>query len=367
MHSLGPVTVSLEELRASLVSFDKLDEAFGPSSLGILIVQDLPSQYSELRCRLLSYASYLANLPSHVLESLSLPEAKYLTGWSHGKEALKSGSYDTQKGSFYVNCDFYHGAERSKPANDAYSEYPELTASNVWPPEDSLPGFRQCFEELCSLVIDTAVLVARACDRYAISKVEGYEPGYLERVVRTSATTKARLLHYYPTPANAHVDLSITTDERLGQGEQDLDTWCTTHIDHGCLTGLTSAVYIDESAHPPTLASSQGSSPPPAPLPFLSGAPDPDSGLHIRSRTGVITKIKIPSDCLAFQTGETLQLITGGKFQAVPHFVRGSADGGQVARNTLAVFTQPGLEEVVDHETGKTYAQFCREVAERFT
>ncbi|KAL8911425.1 MAG: hypothetical protein Q9171_003415 [Xanthocarpia ochracea] len=107
----------------------------------------------------------------------------------------------------------------------------------------------------------------------------------------------------------------------------------------------------------------------PAPLPFLPGAPDPDSGLYIRSRSGAITKIKIPSDCLAFQTGETLQLITGGKFQAVPHFVRAagrSVDGGQVARNTLAVFTQPGLEEIVDRQTGKTYAQFCREVAERF-
>ncbi|CAL8583436.1 hypothetical protein XPA_009060 [Xanthoria parietina] len=367
MHSPGPITVSLEELRASSVSFDKLDEAFGPSSLGILIVQGLPSQYSELRCRLLSYASYLANLPSPVLESLSLPEAKYLTGWSHGKEALKSGSYDTQKGSFYVNCGFYHGAESSKPASDTYSEYPELAASNVWPPEDSMPGFRQCFEELCSLVIDTAVLVARACDRYAISKIEGYEAGYLERVVRTSPTTKARLLHYYPSPANAYGNLSTTGDERLDQVEQDLDTWCSTHTDHGCLTALSSAVYIDESAHPPTLASSQDSSSPLAPLPFLPGAPDPDSGLHIRSRTGAIAKVKIPTDCLAFQTGETLQLVTGGKFQAVPHFVRASTDGGQVARNTLAVFTQPPLEEVVDHETGKTYAQFCREVAQRFS
>ncbi|KAL9000218.1 MAG: hypothetical protein Q9169_001120 [Polycauliona sp. 2 TL-2023] len=298
-----------------------------------------------------------------------LAEAKYLTGWSHGKEALKSGSYDTQKGSFYVNCDFYHGAQQSKSTNDAYSEYPELTASNVWPPEDSLSGFRQCFEELCSLIIDTAVLVARACDRYAISKIEGYEPGYLERVVRTSSTTKARLLHYYPPQADAGVDRSIAKDGLPDQSEQeDLDTWCTTHIDHGCLTGLTSAVYIDEAAHPPTLPSSQDlTSTPPPTLPFLSGAPDPDSGLYIRSRTGAITKVKIPADCLAFQTGETLQLITGGKFQAVPHFVRGSVGGGQVARNTLAVFTQPGLDEIVERETGKTYAHFCREVAERFT
>ncbi|KAL8889854.1 MAG: hypothetical protein Q9215_002946 [Flavoplaca cf. flavocitrina] len=299
--------------------------------------------------------------------SLSLPEAKYLTGWCRGKEALRRGSYDTQKGSFYVNCDFYHGVEHSAHAVNAYSDYPELSASNVWPPEDLLPGFRQCFEELCSLVIDTAVLVARACDRYATLEIDGYEPGYLERVVRTSTTTKARLLHYYPLQVDAGVHQPTPSDGKLDHGEQDLDTWCTTHIDHGCLTGLTSAVYIDESAHPPTLASYQDTSLPPTPLPLLPDAPDPDSGLYIRSRTGVVIKVEIPPDCLAFQTGETLQLITGGKFQAVPHFVRGSVNAGQVARNTLAVFTQPSLEEIVDHETGKTYAQFCREIAERFT
>ncbi|KAL8820311.1 MAG: hypothetical protein Q9223_001449 [Gallowayella weberi] len=281
---------------------------------------------------------------------------------------LKSGSYDTRKGSYYVNCDFYRGSSYPNPINDIYSQYPELTASNVWPPEEILPGFQHCFQELCNLIIDIAALVARACDCYALAKIEGYEPGYLERVVRTSTTTKARLLHYFPQEPT---DLA---NQPLGNGHlddhaTDLDTWCTTHIDHGCLTGLTSAVYIDERAHPPLLPSKCSSESPP-PLSFLPEGPDPNSGLYIRSRTGAITMVKIPSDCLGFQTGETLELITGGKFQAVPHFVRAgrgaSVEGGQVARNTLAVFTQPGLDEIVDRATGKTYAQFCREVAERF-
>ncbi|KAL8729030.1 MAG: hypothetical protein Q9166_005031 [cf. Caloplaca sp. 2 TL-2023] len=287
--------------------------------------------------------------------------------WSHGKESLRNGSCDTQKGSFYVNCDFYHASRHSEPTDNYYLEYPELTAANVWPPEEALPGFRQCFKELCSLVIDTAALVARACDRYALAKIEGYEPGYLERVVKSSTTTKARLLHYFPQRTDDQAD-QLTTNGNLDQDEKDLDTWCTTHIDHGCLTGLTSAVYIDESAHPPTLSPSEDSSSSPSPLPFLADPPDPNSGLYIHSRTDAITKVKIPTDCLGFQTGETLQTITGGKFQAVPHFVRaggGSADG-HIARNTLAVFTQPNHHEIVDRETGKTYGEFCREVAERF-
>lgn len=49
------------------IPYEKLEEAFGPSSLGILVVKDLPARYVELRHKLLSYASYLANLPSQEL------------------------------------------------------------------------------------------------------------------------------------------------------------------------------------------------------------------------------------------------------------------------------------------------------------
>ena len=142
------------------MSFQILEEAFGHSSLGILIVKDLPSQFSHLRHVLLSYASYLANLPTEELgmrsflralwvdfkntavrsrsffsDALSCPSASFLSGWSHGKEALKSGSYDTLKGSYYVNCAFYQG----KGVTVASSvDFPELTAPNVWPAENSL-------------------------------------------------------------------------------------------------------------------------------------------------------------------------------------------------------------------------------------
>lgn len=44
------------------VSSETLTEAFGPSSLGIIIVKDLPSRFQELRAEVLSNASNLANL-----------------------------------------------------------------------------------------------------------------------------------------------------------------------------------------------------------------------------------------------------------------------------------------------------------------
>lgn len=45
------------------VPFSTLQEAFGPESLGILVVKDVPSEFADLRRRALSYASYLGNLP----------------------------------------------------------------------------------------------------------------------------------------------------------------------------------------------------------------------------------------------------------------------------------------------------------------
>lgn len=73
------VTVSLQELvngewlkrkreeywlsHLGTVSFDTLTEAFGPESLGIILVKDLSPIFTELRAKVLSNASYLAALP----------------------------------------------------------------------------------------------------------------------------------------------------------------------------------------------------------------------------------------------------------------------------------------------------------------
>ena len=68
-HEAAPaaVTVSLRELEDGSVSLETLEEAFGPASLGIIVVRDLPADFIQLRQRLLSYSSYLANLPDEEL------------------------------------------------------------------------------------------------------------------------------------------------------------------------------------------------------------------------------------------------------------------------------------------------------------
>ncbi|KAL6713855.1 hypothetical protein ACLMJK_008349 [Lecanora helva] len=272
------------------------------------------------------------------------------------------------KGSFYVNCAFYQG---KGVILEPSAEFTEFTAPNVWPKETSLPCFQETFQELCNLIIDVAALVARACDRYAASHTEDYELGYLERIVKTSKVTKARLLHYFPPSLSTADETQAVSQCQQSLRTSEHDSWCATHVDHGCLTGLTSAAYINESALSP-LSPIPGLVAQGSPLPVLPNLPlppDPETGLYIHARDSTITKVSIPQGCLGFQTGEALQVITGGSFKAVPHFVRAPSGRGTagVARNTLAVFTQPNLEDIVDKRRGTTFGEFSKEVIARFS
>lgn len=349
-----PVTVSLNDLKSGDIPFPSLLEAFGPDSLGILVVKDLPEQFPSLRSSVLANSSRLAALPEDRLSRLINPEAKYLVGWSHGVETLKPGVVDTAKGSYYMNCSFYQDPSLEAADATKYPGFEEHTAPNLWPSDDDIPDFTSSAKELISLIIDVAILVARACDTYASSAIPDYKPNYLEHVVKTSTTSKARLLHYFPTSPTSHT--SSPSNSASDSSTSSQDDWCATHLDHGCLTGLTSAMFLDESS---------------ANTLNEITSPSSTSGLYITSRTSQTYRVSIPANALAFQTGETLELITQGRFKAVPHFVRGvdpgESKGTRVARNTLAVFTQPNLEEVVDVRTGLTFGEFARGVVKKNT
>ncbi|KAL2168268.1 hypothetical protein VTG60DRAFT_187 [Thermothelomyces hinnuleus] len=134
-------------------------------------------------------------------------------------------------------------------------------------------------------------------------------------------------------------------------------------------------MFVDESKSSPLVAVPEVEPASPgvshlAPLPELDSSPDPAAGLYIKSRTGQTVHVKIPRDCIAFQTGEALERITAGKFKAVPHFVRGARAAlcdGRIARNTLAVFTQPNLDEEVDMEQHITFGEFARGIVAKNT
>ncbi|OLL27137.1 hypothetical protein NEOLI_000433 [Neolecta irregularis DAH-3] len=332
------VTISYSQLQNEKevnCLFPILEKAFGRGSdcLGALIVSDLPTHYSQLRSRLLSYSTWLNNLPEDQLMALERKEAYYVVGYSRGKEAF--ATLDDLKGSFYANPvhEFAEG-----------DGFPEYTTPNVWPLEELLPGFREAFVQLGQFVVDVGALVARACDAYVTSKVPHYPQQYLQNMVKASSTTKARLLHYFSPRPDAR--------------DPAEDDWCGEHLDHSCLTGLTSAMFASEPSSP--------FNPSNIDIEEFEASPDPLAGLYIRDRAGRTTKVSIPRDCLAFQTGEALQVATNGWLRATPHYVRGCRPSlaRNTVRNTLAVFMQPGLNEKIGAYDGD-FAQFANEILQK--
>jgi isopenicillin N synthase-like dioxygenase len=98
------------------------------------------------------------------------------------------------------------------------------------------------------------------------------------------------------------------------------------------------------------------------PEPIHVPSPSQVSGLYIRSRGGDLTKVDIPADCLAFQTGEALELATAGKLRATPHCVRvgAGADAEKTSRETFALFMQPDTDQPIS--AVQTFGQFSNQV-----
>ena len=92
---------------------------------------------------------------------------------------------------------------------------------------------------------------------------------------------------------------------------------------------------------------------------LVCAAPSTKSGLYIKTRGGKLTKVSIPPDCLAFQTGEALELATNGRLRATPHCVRVGGSGAEkVSRETFALFMQPDTEaRIGPHETFGSFSK----------
>lgn len=82
--------------------------------------------------------------------------------------------------------------------------------------------------------------------------------------------------------------------------DSQFSSWCGWHNDHGSLTGLLPAMYLDSHGN-------------------IVDCPDAKAGLYIKSRTGQLVHAKIPENAIAFQVGETAQVHSGGFLQATPH------------------------------------------------
>lgn len=166
------------------------------------------------------------------------------------------------------------------PTEDAalLRDFPTYCRPNIWPGAD-LPELEGAFKALGRLIIEVGCLLAKHCDRFLAAR--GVHPSRsLHDTIAQSPCPKARLLHYFP-PAPA---------SSSGVDEQVPAQWCGWHLDHGSLTGLTSAMFLD------------------AALGDVGAPPDPQAGLYARTRAGEVVKVSIPVDHIAYQVGEAMQV-----------------------------------------------------------
>ncbi|WWC90063.1 uncharacterized protein L201_004996 [Kwoniella dendrophila CBS 6074] len=344
--STGPVAISYQDLSQHPESLhEDIVAALGsePGCLGIIVIRDIPSDFTILRERLFRLSHKFANLPDEVKETLAKPETSYCFGWSHGKEIM-NGKPDTQKGSFYANplMDNPDVSDRLR------QDHPEYYSGNVWPSGiEGLEDFENTFKALGKIVFNVGIALAKACEKFvspSISNQSGTKT--VESLISTSKCNKARLLHYYP-----ETSASTTTTTTNDEGVQN-DALCGIHLDHSLLTGLCSAMYLSDSQN--------GSEP------KIVSSPNDSTGLWIYPRNSENPiKVTIPENCLAFQTGEALSLLTNNKLSATPHFVSGSTKSKDpISRETFAFFLQPDVDDIIG-TNGETFGQFTKRVLGR--
>jgi isopenicillin N synthase-like dioxygenase len=305
---------STQDLQENLENLlDKLREAFDQNGLGFLEITGIPPEMVKLRTKLLPQAERLASLPKNELVNLERPDLGYTIGWSHGKEHFKDGTYDTAKGSFYVDPFF------------------ELKAGNpnVYP-LSLQPNLEKDLMTMTRFMSHVGMQIATLCDLYLQREkatTDG-EPWMISKSLASGSRAKARLLYYFPKT------------EPLQQNARKapvFDDWCGQHKDHSTITSLLPGMLCENSA-----TFNNGSSSPPTNDPY-------PPGLYIENRQKELVHASLAPTSLGFQLGETLQIMSKGKFRATPHSVKAptSAAARAVGRASLAVFLQPLPDQVL--------------------
>ncbi|KAJ3704376.1 hypothetical protein LUZ61_008081 [Rhynchospora tenuis] len=288
----------------------KIEEGFGPQGLGIISVSDVPD-FALLRKKLLYLAPRLANLSEDAKRKIEDPDSRYSFGWSHGKETLESGKPDVFKGSFYANPII------DSPTTDAalLYQYPSFCRPNIWP-TSSLPELEAAFKELGGLIFEVGLLLAHHCDQYVMRQGVTNKTQGLEETLRRSRCHKGRLLYYFPRPLSECKEVTGSTS-----------SWCGWHTDFGSLTGLTCGLFMRNSVEVP--------------------CPDSSAGLYVQTRNNEVVKVIYGEDELAYQIGETTEILYSGHLCATPHCVKAPSgeNAAGVERCTFAMFMQPDWDE----------------------
>lgn len=184
----APVSIPYASLLTpspALTSLLRAAFSSSPTSLGLLLITDVPPSFPALRLRLLLIANEFASLDESTRQRYEDPGSSYSFGWSWGKE-LMNGKRDTMKGSYYANP--LSAALKVEGGRGKGQE------RNIWPDEDC-EGFKAAFDELCGVMLEVSERVARACDGFMSEEGVGQNGKGVEHLLRESWGHKARLLH----------------------------------------------------------------------------------------------------------------------------------------------------------------------------
>jgi len=195
----SPVVIPYDKLVSTDVDLSKeIEEAFGYSGLGLLIVSGIPN-FKQVRDRCLPLGTKLARLPQDALAKIEHKSSNFSVGWSHGKERLKKGALDTYKGSFYANPQY------DNPTDDQslIERFPQDYHPNLWPKED-LPELEHGFKALGGLMVQVGAHIGRHCDNFLKKKVgDAYQPpNLLESIISQSRVAKVRTCTFVPYLSN---------------------------------------------------------------------------------------------------------------------------------------------------------------------
>ena len=274
----------------------EISNAFGENGLGAILVVDIP-KFKEKKMKLLKLSKTFGELPEEIQKQYESPETFYSFGWSKGKEKMKGGKLDIAKGSYYANP-IYDEPTKDK---ELIKKYPANYSKNIWP-DKHVPTMKTHFKCVGNFMYNVGLKILKSCDQYLDTQIEEYPENYLHNIIKNSKIYKARLLHYY---------------ELSKEKNEEEDASCSWHLDHGGLTILTKAVYLDQE--------------------YNEIKEPKNCGLCIKDKHGNVHHCVIPENALLCQVGEILQILSGGYLQATPHCVKSIKLKG-ITRETFPVF-----------------------------
>eukprot|EP00747_Dinoflagellata_sp_TGD_P081863 gnl/TRDRNA2_/TRDRNA2_161473_c0_seq2.p1 gnl/TRDRNA2_/TRDRNA2_161473_c0~~gnl/TRDRNA2_/TRDRNA2_161473_c0_seq2.p1 ORF type:complete len:369 (+),score=62.56 gnl/TRDRNA2_/TRDRNA2_161473_c0_seq2:37-1143(+) len=284
-----------------------LDRAFDADGLGIICVtggEDFQATIRRIREDLLPLALQLERLPAQVKESITERGTLNVNNFSSGIDGARSGLY-------------FHPATDTPGDTLPLGINPEPTfyTPNLWP-DEALPDLKVQARASAPFLVGVGRELAFAIDRRCCAAFDGYKPGALARLVRepVDCNHKCRLICYHEYAGE---------DQRA----KAKGLWAPPHKDTCLLTALVPGIFLAPDGK------------------RLEKCPDPEVSAPPGS-----------GECLFFQVGEALQIVSGGLYHATEHCVRGPPRAlGGYFRASLAVFLQPHAHEDLEAPEGVSF------------